>query len=192
MAGHQIALLRILRLKDAFQATVTSTEFKDLKMFQGIAYALLQDELWQFLFVMCRALYAPMRTLRLADQKIPAMDKLYFYVLKSERMIEKWIKVAEEKYNELSSGLLHILRDTADVASEVIISDDEDSDDDGEEEVSWLQIHFHSTTNEQITEQHSLAVYICLYTFRIFQRKRRRTTTKRTTTKRKRTVMTNV
>ena len=138
MAGHQIALLRTLRLKDAFQATVTSTEFKDLKVFNAIAYVLLQDEFWQYLFVMCRALYAPMRLLRLADQKIPAMDKLYFYVLQSERMIEMWIKDAEGKHNDLGDGLLDILKDTEDIASEVVESDDEDSDDDSEEEVSWL------------------------------------------------------
>lgn len=151
MAGHQIALLRILRLKDAFQATVTSTEFKELKMFNPISYVLLQEEFWKYLFVMCRALYAPMRLLRLADQKIPAMDKLIFYVHQSERMIEKWIKVAEEKHNDLGAGLLDILKDTEDVASQVLESDVEDSDDDREEEVSWLRIFFHSTTNEQIT-----------------------------------------
>lgn len=129
MAGLQIALLRILRLKDALQATVTSTEFKELKVFASIAHALLQEELWQYLFVMCRALYAPMRLLRLADQKIPAMDKLYFFVLQTERMIALWIKDAEGKQSLLSEGLRKILEDTKDPASEVIESEGEDSDD---------------------------------------------------------------
>ena len=66
-------------------------------------------------------------------------------------MIEKWIKVAEQKHNGLGAGLLDILKDTEDVASQVLESDVEDSDDDIEEEVSWLRIFFHSTTNEQIT-----------------------------------------
>ena len=68
-----------------------------MKSFEGLAYALLQDELWQYLFVMCRALYAPIRLLRLTDQKSPAMDKLYFYVLQSEHMIEKQMEDAEAK-----------------------------------------------------------------------------------------------
>ena len=102
MAGHQISLLRLLRLKDALQATVTSAEFKELKSFEILAHALLQDEIWQYLFVMCRALYAPICLLCLADQKVPAMDKLCFFVLQSERMIEKWIGDAEGKKDILS------------------------------------------------------------------------------------------
>ena len=137
MAGYFIALLRILRLKDALQATVTSTEFKELRVFADVAHAVLQDGLWQYIFVMCRALYAPMRLLRLADQKIPAMDKLYFFVLQTERMIALWIKDAKGKLSILSPGLKKFLEDTSDAASEVIESDDEDSDDDSDEEVSW-------------------------------------------------------
>ena len=34
---------------------------------------------------------APMRVLRLADQKVPAMDKLYFYVLQTDSMLPKWL-----------------------------------------------------------------------------------------------------
>ena len=91
-----------------------------------------------------------MRLLRLADQKIPAMDKLYFYVLQSERMIERWIQVAEEKHSKLGDGLLDILKDTMDDASEVVDSDNEDSDDDSKDEVSLQCIFLHSTINEQI------------------------------------------
>ena len=45
---------------------------------------------------MCCALYAPMRVLRLADLKTPAMDKLYFYVLQADRMLLQYLKEAEE------------------------------------------------------------------------------------------------
>ena len=45
MAGCQISLLRVLRLKDALQATVTSTEFKELKSFKTLGYVILQDEI---------------------------------------------------------------------------------------------------------------------------------------------------
>jgi hypothetical protein len=32
-----------------------------------------------------------MRVLCLADQKVPAMDKLYFYVLQTDLMLPKWL-----------------------------------------------------------------------------------------------------
>ena len=46
---------------------------------------------------MCRALYAPMRVLRLADQQTPAMDKLHYYVLQTDRMLAMYVADAEER-----------------------------------------------------------------------------------------------
>ena len=45
------------------------------------------------------------------------------------------MKDAEEKHNDLGEGLLEIMKDTADAASEVVEGAVEDSDDDSEEEV---------------------------------------------------------
>ena len=42
MTVHNIAILCIMRLMDAIQDTVTSSEFKALKVFDHISYALLQ------------------------------------------------------------------------------------------------------------------------------------------------------
>ena len=50
---------------------------------------------------MCRALYAPMRVLRLADQKSAAMDKLNYYVLQTDRMLALYCGDAEERGNGL-------------------------------------------------------------------------------------------
>ena len=45
------------------------------------------DDFWK-----CHALYAaPMCVLRLADQKVPAMDKLYFCMLQMDSMLPKWL-----------------------------------------------------------------------------------------------------
>ena len=52
MAGKQIALLRLLRLMGPLQATVTSNEFKDLKVFQSVANLLLNPDFFKYLFVM--------------------------------------------------------------------------------------------------------------------------------------------
>ena len=91
MAGEQIALLCLLRLRNALKATVMSKEFRDLKVFWGGSDIILCDDFWKYLFLMCQALYAPMRVLRLADQKTPAMDKLYFYVLQTDAMLPKYL-----------------------------------------------------------------------------------------------------
>jgi len=37
-----------------------------------------------------------MRLLRLADQKIAAMDKVYYYVLQTDRMLPFWLKDAQK------------------------------------------------------------------------------------------------
>jgi phosphopantothenoylcysteine synthetase/decarboxylase len=103
---------------------VTSAEFLELNDFKATATIIGNDNFWKYLFLMCRALYAPMRVLRLADQKTPAMDKLYYYILQADRMLLQYLKEAEE---HVSSGAL------SDVTLEAItsasgISKEEDSD----------------------------------------------------------------
>jgi hypothetical protein len=84
MAGEHIVLLRLLRLKNALRSTIMSREWIDLRILNTDCAILMNPEFWKLLFVMCRALYASMRVLRLADQKTPAMDKLYYYVLQTD------------------------------------------------------------------------------------------------------------
>ena len=96
MAGEHIALLRLLRLKEALKSTVTSPEFLELKDFKAAAAIIENHNFWKFFFLMCSALYAPMHVLRLADLKTPPMDKFYFYVLQADRMLLQYLKEAEE------------------------------------------------------------------------------------------------
>jgi hypothetical protein len=84
MAGEHIAILRLLQLKNALLATINSKEFKDLCVFDSVCQVLMNPDFWKWTFVMCRALYAPMRVLCLADQKSAAMDKLNYYVLQTD------------------------------------------------------------------------------------------------------------
>ena len=102
MAGEHIAILRLLRLKNALLATINSKEFKDLRVFDSVCQILMNPDFWKWTFVMCRALYAPMRVLRLADQKSAAMDKLNYYVLQTDRMLAMYCKDADER----GAGLL--------------------------------------------------------------------------------------
>jgi len=135
MAGEQISLLRLLRLRNALKATVTSKEFVDLKVFKGASDILLCDDFWKYLFVMCRALYAPMRVLRLADQKSPAMDKLYYYVLQTDDMLLKYLGDLEKHSNGFLS--LETIASIMSVpsAGDSDSEDNDDSSDDGDEDV---------------------------------------------------------
>ena len=76
MAGHHIAILRIIRFTDALHATATSYEFKELKVSKQIEYALLQEDFWKYIFIMCHSFFSSMHLLCLDDQKTPYMDKL--------------------------------------------------------------------------------------------------------------------
>ncbi len=91
MAGEHIAILRLLQLKNALKSSIASKEFIDLHVIHSVCTVLMNPEFWKWAFVMCCALYAPMRVLCLADRKLPAMDKLYFYVLQTDPMLSKYV-----------------------------------------------------------------------------------------------------
>lgn len=110
-----------------------SKEWKDLRIFNADCAILMNQDFWKLLFVMGRALYAPMRLLRLADQKTPAMDKLYFYVLQTDRMLPKYLQDAEDHTRvfltkETMSAM--IANSTAGLTSGSGDEDDDDIDDD--------------------------------------------------------------
>ena len=65
-------------------------------MFHSVCQVLMNPNFWKWAFAMCRALYAPMQVLCLADQKMPAMDKLNYYVLQTDPMLTLYCKDAEE------------------------------------------------------------------------------------------------
>jgi len=137
MAGHQIALLRVLRLKPVCQAVVTSSEFKELSAFQEIARVLLCDAFWVYLFLMCRPLYPPMRVLRLADQKVAAMDKLHFFVCQANAIMPRYLAEAEHHATHLLTAAVKVvLADKTDLASVVVDNEEEDDSSESEAEES--------------------------------------------------------
>jgi hypothetical protein len=74
IAGELIGLLRLLRLRDIFRATIKNIWEKT---FWREVIVLENNEFWKYLFTLCQSLYASMYILQLADQKIPTMDKLH-------------------------------------------------------------------------------------------------------------------
>ncbi len=97
MARELIGLLCLLRERDILRATIALKEFKDIweKTFWREVIVLENNEFWKYLFTLCCSLYAPMRILQLADQKIPTMDKLHYYVCQTDKLLAKYRKIAE-------------------------------------------------------------------------------------------------
>jgi hypothetical protein len=146
MGGELISLLRLLRLKDALRSTINSKEFLNLNNFKEECCVLNNDNFWMYLFLMCRVLYAPMRVLRLADQKTASMDKLYFYVLQTDRMLIKWLPDCEKKSTELlrDTSLGQVMTNCdADIdwgSNKEEIVDDNDNDEGSDDDDSSLEI----------------------------------------------------
>ena len=78
MGGELIALLQLLCLRAPIQEMVSNKEFRNLNEFQDVAYVILLDSVWGYMFLFCCAMYAPMHLLCLADMKTPCMNKLYY------------------------------------------------------------------------------------------------------------------
>jgi hypothetical protein len=87
----------LVEAKGYLRAINASKESKDIweKTFWREVIVLENNEFWKYLFTLCRSLYAPMRILRLADQKIPVMDKLHYYVCQTAKLLAKYLKMAE-------------------------------------------------------------------------------------------------
>jgi hypothetical protein len=138
MAGEQIALTCLLRLRDALRSTINSKEFMDLNNFKPETFVLNNHNFWLYLFVMCHALYAPMRVLHLADQQVPGMEKLYYYILQTDWMLRRWLPDAEIRvlvlchdgtYNAMTNSDEYVFDEEA-ADSSGNDNKEEDSDDD--------------------------------------------------------------
>lgn len=82
--GEIIALLWLHWLKDVLMvATVNSKKKFWHKMFVDVAHILIKGLFLDFLFKLCKEVYAQMMSLHLGDQKTAGMDKLIqaYYML---------------------------------------------------------------------------------------------------------------
>ena len=104
----------------------------NLRSFKEEADVSQSEEFWRYLFTMHCSLYAPMRVLRLADKKIPAMDKLHFYVCQTDLNLHKYIKQAKQDASLCRDRSLLRLMDSLsrDVVEEPDGGDEEDIVDD--------------------------------------------------------------
>ncbi len=155
MVGEQIALTRLLRLMDALKSTINSKEFMDLNNFKPETFVLNSDNFWLYLFVMCCALYSPMHVLRLADQQVPGMEKLYYYVLQTDRMLLRWLPDAEMRVLVLRHDGTHNAMTNMDEyvfdeeAADSNGNDDEEEDSDDDEDHLVRDDNVDNDTNEE-------------------------------------------
>ena len=150
MGGKIIALLRLLRLRDPLVSTIVSSEFRKLNVWRAFCSLAQKDELWQYIFSVCRAFYPVMRVLRLADSKIAVMDKLYFYVRMADTMMEKYLPAVESSFASVVTADFRTILSQEGLAVNIDIgSDDEDSlcneggadeEDESEEEEEEVEI----------------------------------------------------
>jgi len=76
-----------------------------------------------------------MRVLRLADQMIPAMDKLMFYIRQTDRMLRKYfLEVKTVAATMFSDPIRRVLADTSDAATLGANDTDTDEIEDYEDE----------------------------------------------------------
>ena len=70
MAGYIIAFLRLLRQKPVIESTVAAPEFIQLEVETPLVNILNRPECWKVLLLITKAVFAPLRVLCLADQKV--------------------------------------------------------------------------------------------------------------------------
>ena len=71
-----------------------------------------------------------MQVLHLADMKVPAMDKLYYYVRKSDEMMAKHLPAVESTFMKVATPefLGTLTEDGVALGSDLVCSDGEGSD----------------------------------------------------------------
>ena len=89
MGGYAIQLMRIFRLKNALAQCFTDATFLSLpRKYQKFAEVMKQDSYWELHFSVVQLLYPLYRLLRLADMRIGGMDKVKYYILQVDRLID--------------------------------------------------------------------------------------------------------
>lgn len=157
MAGEIISILRVHRLGDVLKNTCTCPAFVQVGEFTDVSLLLLRDSFWDFLFKLCRAFYAQMRIIRLADQKTGAMDKLMYYVLQADSMLEKYLPEVETAWTDFHTGRVEEIMTSPNTKSKKAVakkadSDSSDSESSSEDEESDVDDEF-SDDEEDLSEE---------------------------------------
>jgi hypothetical protein len=84
MGGGAIAFLRILRLRPVIKSVVADPVYQQAKPPTALTQLLNNPAFWHAIYVIVRATFGALRLLRLCDTEKAAMDKLYYFTLKTQ------------------------------------------------------------------------------------------------------------
>ena len=90
MGCECLQLLRVFRLKNVLCDCITSKALMELKEFQYIVPIIKSEAYWDYHFLVIQALYLYC-LLRLADMKEPGIDKVKYYVMQVDRLLDDGI-----------------------------------------------------------------------------------------------------
>jgi hypothetical protein len=134
MAGYFYAFHRLLRLRAAVEATISSVEFQSLKLVKPVvlkAIAFLKDkDMWNALHCVTRCLFPALRVLRLADRSEPGFDCLNYFIRKTDQSM-LWSTRSFETLSYFTNTIRNpdVLQDIMDNhAGEPLEDDDEFAD----------------------------------------------------------------
>ena len=89
------------------QACTRDPVFVDYKKFGFLADIFNSTQYWKCLFAIIQALYPVYHILHIADTMVGGMDKLYYYVQQTNRLLEPGMKNAMKMFQD--SKMPHIL-----------------------------------------------------------------------------------
>jgi len=72
---------------------------------------LKRDSTWEFMNKFIRAVFPMLIVLRMADQKDPVMDKLYFYVRRMDKTLEKSKTILDDYESKIQGISWRIIKD---------------------------------------------------------------------------------
>ena len=100
MASWFYSMLRMLRLRNTLEATITQKKFRDLSLNlkQRFAVAdILNPLFWKAVFTLLRAVFPALRCLRYCDTNTPAMDKIALLAYRTGVALECAIETLNDR-----------------------------------------------------------------------------------------------
>jgi hypothetical protein len=88
MGGYALQLMRVMRLKNVIAECTRSKVFLDTKKFHFIHDVTKLEMFWDVLFAIIQLLYPLYRLIRLCDTQRGCIDKVKFYVMQVDRLLE--------------------------------------------------------------------------------------------------------
>jgi hypothetical protein len=102
MGGYALQLMRVMRLKNVIAECTASKVFLDTKKSHFIHDVTKLDMFWDVLFAIIQLLYPLYRLLRLCDTQRGCVDKVKFYVMQVDRLLEPGLDNTKVKLESMA------------------------------------------------------------------------------------------